>query len=234
MDRRPPPDIRHGRVGLASYVDGVGVVGTDEPAVDDAHQRVRAALFKWNLDPGDDDDASEEHLFIGLAFDKCVGRISVRHERLWRIRLAATEMLARNRVSGHQLRRFLGHFTWSALLRREALSLVSTCYKFVEWAQETTCGIWAPVRRELGWIISLLPLLFADARRPWHPHLYAADASGRGVELLEASASVAVGYPLTPSARLGRSMRAGASMLMTSSLRGGRLWRRPDSLRSPT
>lgn len=35
------------------------------------------------------------------------------------------------------------------------------------------------MRRELGWIISLLPLLFADARRPWHPHLYAADASGR-------------------------------------------------------
>ena len=30
MGRRPPPDIRHGRIGLAPYVDGVGVVGAVE------------------------------------------------------------------------------------------------------------------------------------------------------------------------------------------------------------
>ena len=165
-DREPAPDIQGERVGLAIYVDGVGVCGTSETAVAAAHDKVIEGMLKSGMIPGEIEE-TDEQVFVGLNFDRRSGRIAVKSERVWRLRLAGDELLRRGSATGDQIRKYLGHVTWAMLMRKECLCLVSAAYRFVSWAGSRQCRLWPAVRREIKWISSILPLLFADTRRQW-------------------------------------------------------------------
>ena len=143
--------------------------------------RVRAALFCHHLDPGEP-DSDEEQVFIGLCFGRQSCRLAVRYERLWRLRLAIKEVLRRRRLSGDALRCLLGHATWTGMVRRECLSIFSAVYAFVEKAGARVLPLWGAVARELRWLSSILPLMFADLQRPWCRWLYVTDAEGPSLE----------------------------------------------------
>ena len=54
-DRAPSPPIKGSSVAHAIYVDGVGVVGTSQSAVDDAHRRVVKGMHRSGLVPGEEE-----------------------------------------------------------------------------------------------------------------------------------------------------------------------------------
>lgn len=91
LDRQPAPDIQGDSVDVAIYVVIDGVIDTSADAAAAALVRVRAALFEYHLDPGDD-LADEEQVPVGLSFGQQSGSISARHDRIWRIRVAISEL----------------------------------------------------------------------------------------------------------------------------------------------
>ena len=66
----------------------------------------------------------------------------------------------------------------ASLVRRETLCLFCATYSFMEMAASAVNRLWPAVVRELIWVSSLLPLMFADLKRPWCTWLYATDAEG--------------------------------------------------------
>ena len=52
-------------------------------------------------------------------------------KRRWKVRLALLWAVRQRYLSGDDLCKLLGHFTWAALLRRELLAVLHARYKFV-------------------------------------------------------------------------------------------------------
>ena len=111
-------------------------------------------------------------------FQQETGRISVPSERLWRLKQALQHAASRRYLTGRQMSRLIGHNTWASLVRRPGLAEFSSAYRFASDFDERTGEVWPSVATELRQAASLLPLLFADSRRPWHGRIYASDAEG--------------------------------------------------------
>ena len=111
-----------------------------------------------------------------MSFGRKTCRVAVRHQRIWRLKLAIAEVLRRGKVSDSALRCIIGHAAWIAMVRRECLSILAAVYAFVQWAGGGVRVLWSSVARELRWLSSVLPLRFADLQRPWCKWMYATDA----------------------------------------------------------
>ena len=95
-------------------------------------------------------------------------------------------------LTGLQLAHILGRWTWLLMLRRPALAVLQHVYRFCRLAQGRRFRVWTSVRRELGMLLSLLPLLTADLRAPFFHRALASDAS----ELAAGVVSTALTPPL--------------------------------------
>eukprot|EP00959_Pyramimonas_sp_CCMP1952_P135428 2833698-Pyramimonas_sp.AAC.1 len=71
---------------------------------------------------------------------------------MWRLRRAFDFVLGTGKASGEEIRKLIGHFTWASLLRREALSIVNSCYVFAEYHATEVVRLWPAVARELRWM----------------------------------------------------------------------------------
>ena len=123
-------------------------------------------------DPTDD--------ILGLRWCGSRGYISVGHRRPWKIRLASLELLRRNSATSLEISRLTGHFTWCFMVWRGGLSLLNATYAFQRAFPVGRHRLWASVRREIFWAISLLPVLRANLRRQWCPEVTCTDASEQG------------------------------------------------------
>ena len=87
-------------------------------------------------------------------------RVSVKHRRIWMIKLAIAEALRRNALSGASFRRLVGHLSYVFWLRRPRLfshSLMRVCLLMTRTlAGSLSCG--SGVRRELRWSAASLVL----------------------------------------------------------------------------
>ena len=81
------------------------------------------------------------------------GRVSVKNRRIWMIKLAIEEAPRRNAFSGASLR----HHSYTFLLRRPCLSILSSVYAFMDAYRRWIAKLWSNVRRELRWSARLLP-----------------------------------------------------------------------------
>eukprot|EP00974_Lingulodinium_polyedra_P088815 8609449-Lingulodinium_polyedra.AAC.1 len=61
--------------------------------------------------------------------------------------------------------KLLGHYAWSALVRREALAVRSAVYGFMDVAGEREVALLPSVRRELRWMAALVQLFSIERRR---------------------------------------------------------------------
>lgn len=108
--------------------------------------RVKEVLGQFGLKCG---EVGDEQIFVGLRVDGGPGNTSIVERKVWRLRFAALHLLRRGRASGAQMRHVLGHFTWAAMMRRECLSLVSSCYSFVQSGDDEERPLWKIVQKEL-------------------------------------------------------------------------------------
>ena len=106
---------------------------------------------------------------IGLASDSA---LSLVQSTLAALRIAT--------VSGTLLAHLVGRWTWVMLLRRPSLSVLQHVYRYSEIARGQPFTLWPSVRRELGMMIGLLPLLHARLDADIFRHAIASDASSDG------------------------------------------------------
>jgi hypothetical protein len=84
-------------------------------------------------------------------------------------------------ITGHQLSRLMGNWTWCLLLRRPTLSILQHTYRFIGIAQHKLFQLWKCVKHELVMLISVLPLLSCNLSAHTFRHIMATDASSTGV-----------------------------------------------------
>ncbi|CAK0874830.1 unnamed protein product, partial [Prorocentrum cordatum] len=178
LDKKQAPDVTGDGFGTAIYVDNAGVVGTDDDVVRGMARRLYAQLAADGLQCKELEHGLPEAQFTGMTLDRASGRISVGHRRCWKVRLAIEGILDEGFCSGELLHRIVGHFTWSAILRRCLLSIPRAIYRFIDVAGHRRLRLWPAVSKELRWMMVLLPLAYADTKRPWATVVTASDSEG--------------------------------------------------------
>jgi hypothetical protein len=121
--------------------------------------------------------------WLGVEVDGTSHEIGVSPTKL-QVLCQETERFLQHRFSsGHALARLVGKWTWAALLRRPALAVFSSVYRFIDSAKWKSYRIWASVQLELSIIMNIAPLLYWCLSAPWAPVVVATDASmdGQGV-----------------------------------------------------
>ena len=147
---------------------------------------------------------------LGWEIDGPGRQVRPKKERVWRIRLAIRGLLRRGRVSSADMERLLGHMCFVSSIRRESLSVLDSCYKFVVKTRHVKreMQIWDSVANELRPWDGLAPLLWARFDAPACPTVVMVDASGWGLGAARASAPEAL---VTSVARTSERWRFRAS-----------------------
>ena len=92
----------------------------------------------------------------------------------------------------------VGKWTWVMMLRRPSLAVLQHVYRFIRTARGRRFNIWPSVRRELHMLLTLLPLLYTDLRRPFHHRAFASDASELAAGVVSTPLSAALHGSLWP------------------------------------
>ena len=129
---------------------------------------------------------------IGVRIDPTNLTLSIAAEDRLKLARSTLFLLSSAFVTGTQLARLVGSWTWCMLLRRSSLCVLQHTYRFIAVAQELrSFTLWLSVRRELECLLCLLPLLHTKMSASFFPLAYASDAS-------EFAGGV-VAAPLTPA-----------------------------------
>eukprot|EP00971_Amphidinium_carterae_P082942 1640877-Amphidinium_carterae.1 len=106
---------------------------------------------------------------------------------LAKVKLVLQTVLQRGRLRGKDLEKIVGHATFVHLVHRPALSLLSAVYPFITKNYHVKQPLWPSVRRELSLLEAVLPLLWADLRRPWSRDVRMCNASPEGYGIVKAT-----------------------------------------------
>lgn len=170
----------HCDVACGGYVDNFIVIGCDRFLVDAGLRRIGDQLRGRGLTVHEEECATSKIDFVGLSFDGERGTISIKAKRIVKLQRAIHELVSRNFASGEVLQLLLGHITWALMARREGLSILKSCYAFVNENKSTPKRLWPSVRWELQTIADLLPLFRAHVNVGWSNDVSASDSSPYG------------------------------------------------------
>jgi hypothetical protein len=163
------------------YIDDCVLVGPSVEVVSAQYRRVQAAYRSASLPVKQSKCTAATGspvTVLGVEMHGDRGTISLSPDRHVKILSSTLRLLQQPLVSGRELARVLGAWAWQLLLRRPAFCAVKHCYRFVDrWMDRPARVLWPSAVRELKVLIGLSPLLFANLRAPWSPHLLASDAS---------------------------------------------------------
>ncbi len=147
---------------MMGYVDNFGVLATSSEIATDGAKAVRRVLESKGLRIHATVASDVEADFIGLCFNLRELSVGLRPSRSYRLRAAIRELVRRGHCSPVLLEIIMGHCTWAALLRREALSVFDACYRFVQQGGTRALPLPSAVRRELLTFQAILPLLSVE------------------------------------------------------------------------
>lgn len=107
------------------------------------------------------------------------------NQRLWRISLAF-EYLTFAKVHPALVQKLLGHAMTICVLNRAGMSVFRRLYDMVEQGGEAR--YLTDIEREECWnFIGIIPMLFADLRKPWSTTVVSTDASPEGYGMCEST-----------------------------------------------
>ena len=188
LDRRPAPEVGGGRPAAILYIDNFAAVGTSAQQVNEDVFLMEKQLRSRGLATHDVSPAATDHELLGFRLDGRLGRAAPTAARLWRLRLATEHVLRHPFLTGRELERLIGHWSFLLLIRRELLGVFAAVYTFIAKSYGRRQRLWPSVKRELRWASALLPLAYANWRLAWHPKLTAFDASPWGFGVTEVEA----------------------------------------------
>ena len=140
--------------------------------------------------------------FLGMLINGVDLTIRLPVDKLRRLVCLTIDLLRSEVVSGVQLERVVGLWTWQLMLARPALSIFHSAYRYMHVAGEREGQLWSSVRSELVTMLSILPLLRISMSDDWYPRLVATDASELGAGVVSTALSHALFqllWPLTAS-----------------------------------
>ena len=175
-----------GRVLHAVYIDDVVFIGLDRDLVHAALHEYLGAFERRLLPakPSKIKEPSDDGIeALGMVINGTDHTVGVSPEKMRRLCIATSQLLARRCATGLEVARCVGRWTWAMLAARPALSIFSAVYHFIRVADQIPFTIWRSVRRELWTAIRLAPLFFTTLSIDWFHSVVACDASltGQGV-----------------------------------------------------
>ncbi|CAK0814984.1 unnamed protein product, partial [Prorocentrum cordatum] len=135
-DKRP--GVRLGRSGFAQteYVDNFAAIGRQASEVDAVADSVLDALTTAGLcmHPR---ESSVGGSVLGWEFSDECPQVRASPRRVWRLRLGIEGLLERGFATGRDLEAIIGHFTFAARIRPEAVCVFSAAYAFSQRGADT-------------------------------------------------------------------------------------------------
>ena len=111
------------------YVDNLHVFGTDEKEVKERFWLAVDELKRSGLTVHEEEVCDEGARVLGWEYEVS-GIFRPSRQRIWKIRLAAEQLLARGSLSGRELERLMGHITFASLGKREMLSIFGETWRY--------------------------------------------------------------------------------------------------------
>ena len=177
-------------------------------------------------------------LLLGWTFGETSPVVRLSSRRVWKIRLGIEGLIERGGCTGRELESVIGHFTYAARVRPEALCAFQAAYSFASRSPLQWRRLWPAVRRELRWAIGPLPLMRRPLDAQWSEDVAITDASlwGRGVCVgRRRREDVATAGRYSDHWRFGKEAEAALRPREASVREEARLvaqWRRPGGARA--
>jgi len=179
----PDTDLSLSRLRYQLYIDDVIIYGPDPHEIQRAQDEYLWVTSRSGLPakPSKVVRPSKDGVeVLGLEFRGRDCSLSLSPVKMAKLILDTLAFLKSGFGTGLELSRIVGKWTWSSLVNRPALSVLSSVYHFIRCAGRRRFSIWSSVRNELLTLCGLAPLLFCKLDTAWLPRVTASDASGRG------------------------------------------------------
>eukprot|EP00435_Cladocopium_sp_Y103_P068559 s1270_g31.t1 len=178
LDSSPAPDFSPHIILTMPYCDNIHYIGDDAVTVDRATGCVCDGLEALGFTLHEEQSATAEMETLGGVVDGRRGQVRTTSKRIAYLS-AAFDYVQTIVVSVEDIQRLLGHAMVVCVLNRSGMSIFRRLYDFV-----SSCS--SPRRlthlecMECKVFSGILPLLFADLRRPWSEEVHITDASPTG------------------------------------------------------
>jgi hypothetical protein len=178
LDSSPAPDFSPHTILTMPYCDNVHCIGDDAVTVDRATKSVCKGLEALGFTLHEEQSATTEMETLGGVVDGQRGQVRTTGKRIAYLS-AAFDYVQTIVVSVEDIQRLLGHAMVVCVLNRCGMSIFRRLYDFV-----SSCS--SPRRlthlecMECKIFSGILPLLFADLRKPWSEEVHITDASPTG------------------------------------------------------
>lgn len=164
------------------YVDNFVVLGTDAKQVNELADKGVARLRDRGLVVHEEESSAVDGDGIKvLGWQFRGAAIQPVPKRVWRVRLAMSQLLKQGACSGKELEKVIGHAAVICLGRRESLSVFGEVYTFIQRYYHSVRKLWKSVRRELQIFVGICPLIWRDLAMGWDKEVTAIDASNWGL-----------------------------------------------------
>ncbi|CAK0874888.1 unnamed protein product [Prorocentrum cordatum] len=183
------------------YIDNFAALGTSPTEANARLEQMLGAVAAAGVDAAPEPAGAP---LLGFELDPTGTQWRPTARKFWKVALALRTLgWGRQRRTGRQIARAVGHASAIMLLRPEMLSIFSAVYVFADRYFGQPARVWASVRRELRAAWALLPLAVADMSLPWSPAVASVDASLHGFGVTEKA------WPPAEVGRVGRASERG-------------------------
>jgi hypothetical protein len=183
-------DLRIDRLRHQVYIDDVNLIGNDCAEVLRMQEAYIAAVQKRGFPVKPSKvirPTARGAEVLGIDVDGTSHTVGLSAEGLCDLVRDTLVVLRAGCCSGHTMSHVVGRWTWAFLVRRCALSVFSSVYRFIECADHRVFDLWPSVRNELLVACGLVPLLHVCLSSRWFPHVIATDASEGGLGVVATS-----------------------------------------------
>ena len=183
IDGQPVPRLGDNECVGMPYCDNVHSLSKSRDRCQQGCNDICDHLQQMGFELHEEAGASTYMETLGGVIDGEAGQIRSTKKRMWRVILAFEHMCSA-KVSTQLVQKLLGHGITLCILNRAGMCIFRRLYDFVERGGKSRYLSFAE-REECRIFIGLVPMLFADIRRPWADTITATDASPEGFGICE-------------------------------------------------
>ena len=158
------------------YVDNLIALGPSQHDVTNLATKAAEALRESGLIVHEQVSSAVDCAELGWAFAG-PAIFCPCHRCEWRARLTVRQLLRVGRCSGKSLEKIIGHLSFIALGRRGILSVLGSCFAFIQDNYGECRILLANARHELSTWDALAPLIVCNLSASWHLSVHVVDAS---------------------------------------------------------
>ena len=188
-EKLPVPSISDFDTISSTYVDNVTIIGASQQHVKDRVALVDAAFKRYDIPVvWTQDEPVQCFESVGCLVDFGSGRVTNKPSRLWRVHLAALELIKRSKVRVELVEIWLGHITSLFRLRPCLLSIFDKIYRFVAVGRGKRIALWPSVKKEIKLAAHLVWFTHVDMQPQLIQQVDAGDSADHGYAMMTMTA----------------------------------------------